>query len=56
MFLEAEAAPVDWKAEFGKVRSDMETVLKDLRTLSTDGDWTGVMVKARDYDLSFRKA
>lgn len=53
--LQEEEPPVDWKAEFDTVKTGMQPVLKDLRALSTAEDWAGVMEKAREYDLSFRK-
>ena len=50
-----EEIPVDFKAEFGKVRATTKTVLMELRSLSVEGEWAVVMSKARDYDLSVRK-
>lgn len=52
---QVEEPPVDWKAEFGTVRTGMKPVLTDLRTLSAEENWKEVMDKARNYDLSFRK-
>lgn len=46
---------MDWKAEFGSVKKATDLVLKDLRTLATDGDWEQLMEQAKGYDQSIRK-
>ncbi|CAN0384155.1 unnamed protein product, partial [Ectocarpus fasciculatus] len=52
---EGADSPVDWKAEFGSVKKATDLVLKDLRTLTTDGDWEQLMEQAKEYDQSIRK-
>ncbi|CAB1111602.1 unnamed protein product [Ectocarpus sp. CCAP 1310/34] len=52
---QAPDSPVDWKAEFGSVKKATDLVLKDLKTLATDGDWEQLMEQAKGYDQSIRK-
>ncbi|CBN75243.1 expressed unknown protein [Ectocarpus siliculosus] len=52
---QAADSPVDWTAEFGSVKKATDLVLKDLKTLATDGDWEQLMEQAKGYDQSIRK-
>lgn len=52
---QAVEAPVDWNAEFGKVKKETDLVLSDLRGLTSKGEWAQLMEQAKGYDQSIRK-
>ncbi|CAM9725134.1 unnamed protein product [Discosporangium mesarthrocarpum] len=52
---ENDETPVDWKAEFGTVRSESNRILGDLRGMTKNSDWEGLKAATKDADLTFRK-